>query len=101
MAVAASVALRRLASGPDSQNAARTGRIGGSMPSGTLGPLVLSFHIVVIIAPASQKLIEDKEMTINAAHSTSGVRTSKLGYEDHLRTKIVSGFDVARLLALM
>eukprot|EP00965_Chrysotila_dentata_P219994 6191493-Pleurochrysis_carterae.AAC.1 len=38
-AVPASVALRRLASWPDCQNAAWIRRIGGTMPSGTLGPL--------------------------------------------------------------
>eukprot|EP00965_Chrysotila_dentata_P045911 1526084-Pleurochrysis_carterae.AAC.1 len=45
--------------------------------------------------------MEDKEVTINApAHSKSGVRTSKLGYEDHLGTKIVSVFDVAQAVSL-
>eukprot|EP00965_Chrysotila_dentata_P207316 6184033-Pleurochrysis_carterae.AAC.1 len=91
MAAAASVALRRLDSGPDSQNAARIRRIGGGMPSRTLTRPSLA-----------QKLMEDKEVTINApALSKSGVRTSKLGYEDKLITKIVSIFDVARLPALM
>eukprot|EP00965_Chrysotila_dentata_P179389 5924405-Pleurochrysis_carterae.AAC.1 len=34
--------------------------------------------------------MEDREMTINAPpHSKSGVRTSKLGYEDHLSTMIL------------
>eukprot|EP00965_Chrysotila_dentata_P048526 1609482-Pleurochrysis_carterae.AAC.1 len=44
MATAASVALRRLASEPDSQNAARIRRIGGGMPSGTLG----HFYMLVV-----------------------------------------------------
>eukprot|EP00965_Chrysotila_dentata_P004342 141392-Pleurochrysis_carterae.AAC.1 len=52
MAAAASVALRRLASGPDSQNAERIRRIGGGMPSGTIGPLVLSFYMLVIACAA-------------------------------------------------
>eukprot|EP00965_Chrysotila_dentata_P089832 2965245-Pleurochrysis_carterae.AAC.1 len=46
--------------------------------------------------------MDDKEVTIEApAHSKSGVRTSKLGSEDHLVTKIVPVFDVVRLLALI
>eukprot|EP00965_Chrysotila_dentata_P071970 2377765-Pleurochrysis_carterae.AAC.1 len=55
----------------------------------------------VLLAEA-QKFMEDREMTINApAQSKSGKRTSKLGYEDHLGTKIVSVFDVAQLLGLV
>eukprot|EP00965_Chrysotila_dentata_P175868 5805527-Pleurochrysis_carterae.AAC.1 len=49
---AASVALRsRLARGPDSHNAARLCRIGGGMPSGSLGvgPPDLSFQFLVFI----------------------------------------------------
>eukprot|EP00965_Chrysotila_dentata_P004948 162051-Pleurochrysis_carterae.AAC.1 len=46
---AASVALRLLARGLDSQNAARLRRIGGGMPSGTLGPPDRSFHLLVFI----------------------------------------------------
>eukprot|EP00965_Chrysotila_dentata_P075254 2486020-Pleurochrysis_carterae.AAC.1 len=46
--------------------------------------------------------MEGKEVTINApAHSKSGVRIRELGYEDHIGTKTVSAFDVARFLALM
>ena len=46
--------------------------------------------------------MEDKEVTINApAHSESGERTSKCGYEDQLGTRIVFVFVVARLLALI
>eukprot|EP00965_Chrysotila_dentata_P170617 5632393-Pleurochrysis_carterae.AAC.1 len=65
MAAAASVAPRRLASGPDSQNAARIRSIGGGIP--TVGPLLLSFHIA-----KAQKVVEGKEVTDNArAHQKS------------------------------
>eukprot|EP00965_Chrysotila_dentata_P197636 6178306-Pleurochrysis_carterae.AAC.9 len=47
-AAEAGVALCRLASGPDSQNAAQIRRIGGGMPSETLGRPVLSFYMLVI-----------------------------------------------------
>ena len=45
MAAAASVPLRRLASGPGSENAARIRMLGGGMPSETLGPRALSFRM--------------------------------------------------------
>eukprot|EP00965_Chrysotila_dentata_P186956 6171831-Pleurochrysis_carterae.AAC.1 len=68
MAATASVAIRRLANGPDSQNAARIRRIGGSMPSGTLSHLVLSFYMSVI---ARATFVMTADMFCLTAHGSA------------------------------
>eukprot|EP00965_Chrysotila_dentata_P003709 121618-Pleurochrysis_carterae.AAC.1 len=49
MAAVASVPLRRLASRPGSQNAARIRMMGDEIPSGTLGACALSFRMLAFI----------------------------------------------------
>eukprot|EP00965_Chrysotila_dentata_P131835 4358662-Pleurochrysis_carterae.AAC.1 len=92
MAAAASETLRRLARGPDSQNAARLLRTDGGMPSESIGPPDLSL----------QELIEGKEVTDNArAHYKSGKRTHTNRHDDQLLKNNALFLEGARPVAVV
>eukprot|EP00965_Chrysotila_dentata_P066287 2194105-Pleurochrysis_carterae.AAC.1 len=101
MAAAASVALRRLASGPGS---------GRPSPSEFCRfTCYLSFALRLLLLPAravlsadAQKVMEGKEVTDNArAHQKSGELTQSVTYEEHFVSEIAPLFEGARLVAVV